>query len=208
MKYSENTCNDFIDMLASSTPVPGGGGAAALVGAIGTALGNMVGSLTLNRKKDAAVEEDIRKLIEKALIIQKDFLAFIDEDAKAFKPLSQAYKLPKNTQEEKQTRDIIMEESLREASRVPLEIMARCCDAIELLKEFTHRGIKIAISDAGCGAVCLRAALQSASLSVFINTKMMADRGWAEEVNSKANSMLEMYSKIAEEVYETVREQL
>jgi len=205
MKYSEKTCEEFIEILASNAPVPGGGGASALVGSIGMALGNMVGSLTIGKKKYADVEADIIKLKKKADVLQQKFLVLIDKDAEMFEPLAKAYKLPKETEEEKAERSRIMEEALKDACTVPLVIMKTCCEAIELHKEFALIGTLIAISDIGCGVSCCRSALQSASLNIFVNTKLIANRDCAEEINQKANTMLDKYIKMADDIFTDVR---
>ncbi|MGI6577093.1 MAG: cyclodeaminase/cyclohydrolase family protein [Eubacteriales bacterium] len=204
MNFTEISCLDFVSKLASKSPVPGGGGASALVGAIGTALGNMVGSLTVGKKKYAAVEQDILELMDKANQIQNELLALVDRDAEVFEPLSRAYGLPKNTEEEKAEKARIMEIALRDACSVPLEIMELCCRAIELQKEFADKGSRIAISDAGVGAALCKAALVGASFNVFINTKSMTDREYAEQANKRANDMLDNYVPMADEVTENV----
>lgn len=208
MKYKDMTCSEFIEVLASKASVPGGGGASALVGSVGMALGNMVGNLTLGKKKYADVEADIILLMEKAEQIQKELLLLIDKDAELFEPLSRAYKLPAETSEEKHNKAGIMESALRDACMVPLEIMEKCCEAIELHQEFAVKGTSIAISDVGCGVAFCRTALQSASLNAFINTKLMTDRTYAEDINSKADAMLEKYIPLADAVFNQVRERL
>lgn len=205
MSFSSLCGNEFIEVLASSAPVPGGGGAAAYVGAIGMALGNMVGSLTVGKKKYAEVEPEIIILKEKATVLQQELLQLVDKDAEVFEPLSKAYRLPKDTPQEKAIRDQIMEEALKEACSVPLQIMEKCCEAIELVKEFAQKGSTLAISDAGCSAACLRAALQSASLNVFINTNLMTDLEWAKVANKKAHDMLEVYVNLADGIFQEVR---
>ena len=101
MGFSTSTCTEFVEVLASKAPVPGGGGASALVGAVGTALGNMVGSLTVGKKKYADVEDEMYELKAKCDQLQKDFLRLIERDAEVFEPLSKAYGMPKETEEEK-----------------------------------------------------------------------------------------------------------
>ena len=203
-KMTDNSCKDFVFALASGAPVPGGGGASALVGAIGMALGDMVGSLTLGKKKYADVQADIERLKERAGEIERELLKLIERDAEVFEPLSRAYGLPKETAEEQAHKAQVMEAALKEACSVPLAIMERCCEAISLLEEFAQKGTSIAISDAGCGAACCRAALTSASMNVFINTKAMTDRAYAEEVNRKASALLEQYIPLSDAIAESV----
>ena len=139
----------FTDVLASKAAVPGGGGASALVGAVGTALGSMVGALTVGKKKYADVEAEIIALMEKAESIRADLLRQIDEDARVFEPLSKAYGLPKETEEEKAEKARIMEACLRDACSVPMEIMEKCCEAILLQKEFAAMAFDTARHFAG-----------------------------------------------------------
>ena len=190
MGFTKSSCEEFVDVLASKAPVPGGGGASALVGAIGMALGNMVGSLTVGKKKYADVEADIIALKEKATALQGEFLRLVEEDAKAFEPLSKAYGMPRATEEEKAEKARVMAVVLKDACSVPMEIMEKCCEAIDLIVEFAAKGSALAISDAGVGAAFCKAALLGASLNVFINTKSMADKEYAASLNEKADKMI------------------
>ena len=208
MEIYKQSCEEFIEELASKAPVPGGGGASAFVGAVGIALGNMVANLTIGKKKYADVEDELIVLREKAYVLQKELLLLIEKDAKVFEPLAAAYKLPKETEEEKAYKEKVMEEVLREASAVPMEIMEKICEAILLHKEFAAKGSVLAISDAGVGATFCKAALEGASLNVFINTKSMKDREYAEELNQKAEEMLSVYVPMAEEIFMSVKERL
>ena len=204
MKFTEKKCEEFIEILASKSPVPGGGGASALVAAIGVALGNMVGSLTVGKKKYIEVEEEIVALKTKSNRLQKELLELVELDAAVFEPLSKAYGLPKETEEEKQAKTAIMEEALKNASSVPLEIMRKCCEAILIQAEFAAKGSAIALSDAGVGAIFCKAALQGASLNVYINTEAMQDRAFAENINNETAGMVEQYSKLADETFDYV----
>lgn len=208
MSFTQKSCEEFIEVLASKEPVPGGGGASALVGAIGTALGNMVGSLTVGKKKYADVQEDILRLKAQADLLQADLIRLVARDAEVFEPLSKAYGLPKDTEEQKAEKTRIMELCLKEACSVPLEIMEKCCAAIELHREFAQKGTAIAISDVGVGVAFCKAALMGASLNVFINTNAMTDKAYAAEINEKANAMLTRYTALADEIYASVLSRL
>ncbi len=204
MSFLNQDIQAFTDVLASKASVPGGGGASALVGAVGTALGSMVGALTVGKKKYADVEAEIIELMKKADEVRAELLKQIDEDARVFEPLSKAYGLPKETEEQKAEKARIMEACLHEACSVPMEIMVKCCEAIELQKEFAAKGSSLAISDAGVGVAFCKAALQGASLNVFINTKSMKERDYADGLNRKALDMLDKYVPMADEIYESV----
>ncbi|MCR5215424.1 MAG: cyclodeaminase/cyclohydrolase family protein [Lachnospiraceae bacterium] len=208
MNFTEYSCKDFVDILSTKAPVPGGGGASALVGALGTALGNMVGSLTVGKKKYAAVEEEIIALQKKATQLQNQFLHLVEEDARVFEPLSKAYALPKETEEEKAEKDRVMAIVLKDACEVPMQIMEKCCEAIDLIEEFAAKGSVIALSDAGVGASFAKAALYGASLNVYINTKSMKDRDLAQGFNARADEMLSTYGKKADAIFENVRGRL
>ena len=201
MDFTKNSCREFVEVLASNAPVPGGGGAAALVGAIGTALGNMVGSLTVGKKKYADVEAEIIALKAKCDALQTELLDQVSADAEGFEPLSKAYGIPKDNPD----RDKILEEATLVACRVPVKIMELCCESLDAIAVFAAKGSRLAVSDAGCGAVCVKAALQAASLNVFINTKTLKNREVAEELNAKCLGMLDKYGKLADEIFESVK---
>jgi len=200
MKFVDNTCVDFIDILASKAAVPGGGGASALVGAVGAALGSMVGSLTVGKKKYAGVEADIIALMEESAALQSELLRLVDEDAVAFEPLAKAYGIPKDDPD----RTRIMDEALKSASSVPLEIMRVCAKAIELQAGFASKGNVMAVSDAGVGVICCKAALQGASLNVFINTGAMTDKEYASAAEAEADALLKKYNAIADRIYDSI----
>ena len=208
MGFTKSSCEEFVDVLASKAPVPGGGGASALVGAIGMALGNMVGSLTVGKKKYADVEADIIALKEKATALQADFLRLVEADAEAFEPLAKAYGMPRETEEEKAEKARVMAIVLKDACAVPMEIMEKCCEAIDVIEEFAAKGSALAISDAGVGVTFCKAGLLGASLNVFINTKSMADKEYAASLNEKADKMIADYSKKADEIFAAVNARL
>ncbi len=201
MDMTLESCRKFVEVLASNEPAPGGGGAAALVGAIGTALGNMVGSLTVGKKKYADVEAEIVALKAKCDALQTELLDQVEADDKGFVPLAKAYGIPKDDP----NRDAILEEATITACAVPMHIMELSCQAIEYVQVFAEKGSRLAVSDAGCAAVCCKAALQAASLNVFINTKSLKNRQVAEEMNAKANGMLTKYCALADQIFDTVR---
>ncbi|MBQ4595707.1 MAG: cyclodeaminase/cyclohydrolase family protein [Firmicutes bacterium] len=204
MRFEDKKINEFTEVLASKEAVPGGGGASALVGSIGMALGNMVGALTTGKKKYADVEEDIQRLMAEGESLRIELLSMMDKDAEAFAPLAKAYGIPKDDP----SRDEVMEKALDVACQAPMDIMRTVCKALDVIKEFAAKGSALAISDAGVGAVCCKAALQGASLNVFINTKSMKDRTKAEALEAEANAMLDKYCRLADEIYAVVVERI
>lgn len=202
--FTDYNCKEFVNVLASSAPVPGGGGASAMVGALGTALGSMVGNLTLGKKKYENVQEDIKIILDKAKLLQDELLLLVEKDAEVFEPLSKAYGLPKNTEEEKQKRDEVMEKALKLACSIPVEIMEKIMEAIALHEELALKGTRIAISDVGVGVLFCKSALMGAALNVFINTKLMKDTQYAGQINKKVDEMLKAGTERADSVYREV----
>ena len=208
MELMNLSCEAFLEDLADSAPAPGGGGAAALVGAAGAALGNMVGSLTVVKKKYAAVETDILILNRRAADLRKRLEGLVQADADAFTPLAAAYKLPKETPEQQAHKAAVLEAALEGACAVPLEIMSACCEGIALAAEYAEKGSVMAVSDAGCAALFCKAALQAAGLNVSINTRLMADKAHAAALNAQADAMLAEFVPQADQIYEKLTHSL
>lgn len=200
----EQKTTEFLDVLSSSAPVPGGGGASATVGAFAAALGMMVTNLTLGKKKYVDVEEEILAIREKLEILRNKLIVLTDQDAESFAPLAKAYSLPKETDEEKAEKERVMEVVLYDASLVPLQIMETVYEAMQNLEVLGEKGSKLAVSDVGVGILFARAALEGASLNIFINTKMMKNREKAEALNEKAEQLIDAGRKLQEKVYADV----
>ena len=201
MDMTTKSCREFVDILASDAPAPGGGGAAALAGAVGTALGNMVASLTVGKKKYAAVEAEIAELKAKCDALQRALLDQVEADEVNFLPLARAYAIPKDDPD----RAAALEEGSVLACQTPLRIMELCGEAIDCMAVFAEKGSRLAVSDAGCGAILCKAAMQAASLNVFVNTKLMRNRETAEALNTQATAMLDKYCPIADGIFNTVK---
>lgn len=197
----EQKTTDFLEILSSAAPVPGGGGASAAVGAFSSALGMMVANLTIGKKKYADVEEEVVEVKEQLLALQKELVELADKDAEAFEPLSKAYGLPKDTPEQKEEKERVMEKALYEASIVPLQIMKTVAKVMELLETLGEKGSKIAISDVGVAILFARAALEGASLNIYINTRLMKDREQAERLNKESDDMIEEARRMQEKIY-------
>ena len=194
----EQVIQDFLDVLSSKEPVPGGGGASALCGAVGNALGQMVANLTVGKKKYAEAEP------EKMVKLQAEFTALADDDAKVFAPLAKAYSLPSETEEQKAYKAEVMETNLLAASAVPLQIMEKSMQMLTILDRLADIGSRMAVSDVGVAVQSTRAALLGAAMNVYINTKSMKDRNKAEELNNSANKMIEEGSRQADRIYDKV----
>ena len=187
MELMNLSCEGFLEELASKAAAPGGGGASALVGAAGVALGSMVGSLTVGKKKYAAVEADIAALNVRAEALRKRLEALVQAA-----PEQQAHKAA------------VLEKALDRACAVPLEVMTACGEGIALAAEYAEKGSVLARSDAGCAALFCKAAMQAAGLNVKVNTRLMADKAHADALEARAEQLLAEFVPQADRVYQTV----
>jgi methenyltetrahydrofolate cyclohydrolase len=208
MKMVDKSCAHFIEVLASKAPVPGGGGAAAMGGAIGMALSNMVGNLTVGKKKYAAVEEEVIALLKEGSIIIEALKELVDRDAEVFEPLSRAYGLPRETPEQIAHKEKVMEECSIEACSVPLEIMRKSYAGIKIHERMGQIGSRLAISDVGCGVVFLKAALLSGQLNVMINLGAIKNEKYLEETRTEMTRLVEDGCSIADQTLAAVVEKL
>ncbi|WP_432630703.1 cyclodeaminase/cyclohydrolase family protein [Brotaphodocola sp.] len=198
----------WIETLASKAPVPGGGGASAVGGALASALGQMVSNLTIGKKRYADVELEVKEICEHLERIQKDLLDLADRDAEVFAPLARAYSLPTNTEEERATKDWEMEKNLLEASLVPLQMMGKAIEVLKALDVLEEKGSKMAVSDVGVASQFARSAVTGAVMNIYINTRSMKDREKAEELNREADALLRDGIYLADQIYGRVQEKL
>ena len=197
----DGTWKSFVTSLAAKEPVPGGGGAAALVGALGVALCSMVGNYTAGKKTYADVEDDVQRMLGEAECVRRRLIELVQEDADAFVPLSRAYAIPRDDPR----RAEVLEECTKMACAAPLEMMRQTGRAIALLEEMGQKGSRMLLSDIGCGALLCRAALEAASLNVFVNTKTLRDRDFARVVEQECDDLLSEYGARAEACAADVR---
>jgi formiminotetrahydrofolate cyclodeaminase len=172
MTYGGQKIEEFLDTLASSAPVPGGGSVAALAGALGASLLAMVGEITLTKKKpeDKTAVEEALKLLGP---MRERFVALIDEDAAAFEKVMAAFKMPKEEENEREARKAAIEEATIGAASVPLETARAALAALEAGEGLAEWGAKSAVSDVACGALCLEAAARAAAYNIQINVAGM-----------------------------------
>ena len=179
---------NFLDILASKSPTPGGGSVAALTGAMGSALLSMVGNLTMGKEKYYHVEDDIRKILENSEKLRAEFEDLSEKDIEAFNQFMAIMKLPKETAEQKEIRKQKMQIALVEAANVPLEVARKSQELLSICKEIADKGNKNVISDVGVGVILGQAAFDSAILNVKINLAMIQD----EIIKNKIHSEIEM----------------
>lgn len=200
MKMLEKPATQFLSELSSNAPVPGGGGASAAVGAFAAALGMMVTNLTIGKKKYADYEEEVKAVRDRLEGLRDQLIDLVDGDAVAFEPLSKAYSIPKDDPE----RDTIMENALYEASVVPMSIMETALAAAKELEVLVEKGSKLAVSDVGVGILFAQAAIEGASLNVYINTKSMKDRERAAALDAKADAIIAEGAALKARIYSGV----
>lgn len=194
----------FIEELASKAPVPGGGGASALVGAVAAALASMVGNLTVGKASYAAVEDDVCASLERLDALRGRLLALVEADGEVFAPLAAAYRMPKVTDEERAAKEAALQQALVGATEAPLSIMEACAEVIVEAGFMARNGSAMALSDAGVAAVCAKAALQGASLNVLINVASIADEERAGAYRARMDELLEDGCAASDEVYALV----
>lgn len=204
MKLAELKTAEFVDLLASDAPAPGGGSAAALEGALGAALTAMVCSLTVGKQKYAEYQELASDTRKKANGLRDRFLDAMERDTQSFNAVSAAFKLPKDTEEEKAARSAAIQEGLKGCTRPPLEMMELAVEALELTAAVLGRSNESAASDLGVSALSLRAAIQGAWLNVLINIGSLKDAAAAEDFRRRGEALLERALPLADRIYQTV----
>lgn len=181
----------FIDELASAAPTPGGGGASAYAGALAAALAAMVGNLTVGKKSYADVEDEVRSSLVRLDVLRARLVAYVDEDARAFEPLAACYRMPKETSEEQAAKNAALQQALMAACEVPLAIMRTVEAVVDEIDFLARNGSKLARSDAGVAATFARAAIEGASLNIFINAASMDDEERAANLRDEALALVE-----------------
>ena len=200
-----NTIAKFLDELASEQPTPGGGGAAAIMGAVGAALVSMVANLTIGKKNYEAFDAELKATNAAAEKVRAELTAAIDEDVVAFTGVMGAYGLPRGTDEEKAARAAAIQAALKQATDAPLRAVKACHEVIKLSAVVAEKGNVNVISDAGVAVLAANAGLRSAALNVYINTKSIKDREFAEIRLGEVNELTELAALKTEEVYAVVR---
>lgn len=200
--------NRFLDALASSDPTPGGGGAAAVMGATGAALLSMVANLTIGKKGFEAIEPEMKALLVQSEKLRAEISAMLQEDVDAFNTLMAAYKLPKDSDEDKAKRSLMIQAGLKGATEAPLACARAASEVIRLAQRVAEIGNKNVISDAGVGVLAALAALRSAALNVYINAPSLKDQAFATAAVAEIENLLAEGGKRTESVYALVKSRL
>lgn len=207
-EFLQLSLGEFADQTASAAPVPGGGGAAAYSGALGMALVDMVANLTIGKKKYADVEDEVRGLLARGEEIRAGLQAAVEQDAAAFAPLSQAYGLPSATDEEKARKAAELSACSRVAADIPLLAMEQALEGLKIARRVAEIGSRLVISDAGCGAALLLAAVNSFSFTVRINLGAIADDAYVADVRVRLDEICREAAALAEEAVRLAKERM
>jgi formiminotetrahydrofolate cyclodeaminase len=200
--------NAFLAELGSKAATPGGGGAAAVLGAVGAALAGMVAHLTIGKKKYAAVDADMQSLLARADSLRDKLAEAIDADASAFDTLMRAYGMPKHTEQDMAARDAAIQDALASAIAAPLDCARLCREAIYLAVEASEKGNKSVVSDGGVAVLAAHAGLRSSALNVLVNVKLLTDRNRATAIIAELDFLMDGAATLTEKTYEDVRQQL
>ena len=196
--YAEKPLRHFIDKLCSESPEPGGGSASALVGATAAALSGMLAALTVNKKGYEKVHQEMARHLEAARDLTDRFLELLQRDTEAFDDASNAFKLPKKTEEEKRKRADAIESGLKKATEVPLAVMEKAVEVSRLADDVLKSGNEMAVSDGAISALFAEAACIGAMINVYINLSWMKDTGYIEETEKKIGGMVKETKKMRE----------
>ena len=204
MKLAELKTAEFVDLLASDAPAPGGGSAAALEGALGAALTAMVCGLTVGKKKYAEFQELAEEAQKKATDLKARFVDVMDRDTEAFNVVSAAFGMPKATDEEKAARSAAIQKGLEGCTKTPFEMMELAVETLELTASILGKSNDSAASDLGVSALSLRSAIQGAWLNVLINIGSLKNKELAEDYRAKGEALLAKALPLADQIYDTV----
>lgn len=202
--FLDKTVAQFLDELSSNAPVPGGGSTAALTGALAAALVSMVGNLTVGKKRYADVEEEVKALLSRSESLRRRLSDLLEADTQVYGSLSQAYRLPRATEDQKLARTAAIQAALKEAEEVPMQIAEACVEVLDLCAPMAEMGSRLAVSDAGVAALLAEAGLRSAALNVLINLAYIKDESFVHHEQARLDALLAGKGQIKEQVYELV----
>lgn len=202
------SCRDFAGQTASAAPTPGGGSAAAYAGTLGMALVNMVARLTLGKKKYAGVEAEVAELLDKGEQIRETLLATVQADADAFVPLAAAYALPAGTDGEKAAKAAELSARSHTAASIPFQGAQAAVEGLEIARRIAECGSRLVISDAGCGAALLLAAVKSFDFTVRINLGAVQDKKFVNEAAQEMAALVARATSLEEETRRLANERL
>ena len=204
----DDSVQTFLDQLASKSSTPGGGSAAAIMGAMAAALASMVANLTVGKKNYENVQGDMEKMLRQTEDLRGKLTDMVNADVEVFDKVMAAYGMPKESDEEKNQRSNAIQTALKEATDVPLECAKLCAEVIRLCEPMAEKGNTNVISDAGVAVVAGYAALRSAALNVYINVGNIKDKEFAEDRRQQLEDTLEGMDTLTDEIYDLVKGKL
>ena len=197
---TSNTIKGYLDEVSSNSPTPGGGNVSAFCGALACSLGMMVCNLTIGKKKYADVENEMKEISIKLEGLKNDFLKLAEEDNKAFEQVMDAFRLPKETEEEKKTRSTRIENATIQAATVPTKVIETCRTVLPLIKTIASKGNQNSLSDAGVAAILLKSSAGGAYQNVMINCSSLSNKTYAAEFLKKSEVILNEVEMLSEEI--------
>jgi len=206
--YAEGKFREYLDDLAAGKPAPGGGSAAAAAGALGVGLLSMVANFTTGREKYKNVEAEIRKVLYSSEKLRGELQKLIDEDILAYQKVSSAYKMPKETEEDKKARTEAIQTALKDAMAVPLAACRNLFEATKLCRPLLEKGNQNLVSDVGVAAELIASAFESALLNVEINLSAIKDRDFADEISKELSAKGKQIQVIRENIVKQVKEKI
>lgn len=204
----DKSLSEILRESASSAPTPGGGSVSGIAAAFAAAMAAMVGNLTIGKKKYKEVEAEVTVLRDKALDLMSTFEALVEEDISQFAKFMEAYRLPKDTQEEKQKREQVLQQALKGATETPLKVARACVELLDLVCKLAPIGNTMAISDAGVAAYLAEAGLRAVLLNVDINVPMIKDQDFVAQARKEKEGLIEQASKLREKAVSIVSERM
>ena len=205
---TEKPVCSFLDELASSAPAPGGGSAAALAAAIGAALVSMVANLTLGKKKYTEVQDDIQRILDRSEALRQRCVDLLEDDVSAYSRVAAAYKMKRDSAEQREKRLAAIQEALKGATAVPMELAQTCVEILNLCPESADKGNVRAVSDVGVGALMAEAALRAAALNVWINLGSITDETFVERESARLDALLNGKAEFKEAIMKDVKAKL
>ena len=204
MQLTELKINEFVDLLASAEPAPGGGSAAALTASLGIALTSMVANLTVGKQKYAEYDALMTEVLAEATELKTKLVENINKDTAAFNGVAAVFAMPKESDAEKAARSAAMQEALVVATLVPFAVMELCLKALQLTAKAVGKSNINAASDLGVAALNLGAAIKGAWLNVVINLSGIKDAAFVAEYQAKGQGLLVSAEQLATKIYEDV----
>jgi len=207
-KITDSSIEAFLDGLASQSATPGGGSAAAIMGAKGAALVSMVCNLTIGKQKYREVEDEMKVVLAKSEALRAALTGMVQDDVHAFDQVMAAYGMAKETDAEKTARSAAIQAALKEATEVPLKCCRAAREVVDLGAVAAQKGNLNVISDAGVAVLAAYAALRSAALNVYTNVKMITDKAFADAKLKELETLLSGAEGVTEEAYGLVKGKL